>query len=145
MNGARNIRNFRLRHLHGRLGDIAVELTRVQFTQLYAPHAWEPPINVYRYDGCIKICVDLAGVERETIDLRVEPGRLVLRGRRAMPQPRICENQSEEKCVQILTMEIDHGPFAREVLLPADVEINAVSAQQENGLLWISLPLQSHA
>ena len=138
MDGTRNIR---LKHLQGQLGDIAFQLTKVQFSQFYVPHAWQPAINVYRYDGCIKICVDLAGVDKERIDLRVEPGRLVLRGRRAMPQPR----ESEGKCVQVLTMEIDHGQFEREVLLPADVEINEVSAAQDNGLLWISLPLQSHA
>src|SRR5215210_3964331 len=117
MNGSRDIR---LRHLQRRLGDIAFHLTKVQFSQFSATSAWQPAINAYRYDGCIKICVDLAGVDKATIDLRVEPGRLVLRGRRAMPQPAA----SEGKCVKVLTMEIDHGPFEREVLLPEEVEIN---------------------
>ena len=134
-------RNIRLRHLHGQLGDIAFQLTKVQFTQYYAPHAWQPAINAYRYDGCIKICVDLAGVDKDTIDVRVEPRRLVLRGNRAMPEPA----ESEGKCVRVLTMEIDHGPFSREVLLPDDVEIDNVRATQSNGLLWITLPLRSNA
>lgn len=138
MNGSGNIR---LKHLQGQLGDIAFELTKVQFTQFFGTHSWQPAINVYRFDGCMKVCADLAGVDKDTIDLRVEPGRLVLRGRRAMPQP----GAAEGKCVQVLTMEIDHGPFEREVLLPTDVEINEISARQENGLLWISLPLRSHA
>jgi HSP20 family molecular chaperone IbpA len=39
-------------------------------------------------------------------------------------------------------MEIDYGPFEREVILPADVEVNKAHAEQRNGLLWISLPLK---
>jgi HSP20 family molecular chaperone IbpA len=45
--------------------------------------------------------------------------------------------------VQLLAMEIDYGPFEREVLLPASVDIDNVHAEQRNGLLWISLPLKS--
>ena len=39
-------------------------------------------------------------------------------------------------------MEIDYGPFIREVLLPTEVEIDEAHAEQRNGLLWISLPLK---
>ena len=37
-------------------------------------------------------------------------------------------------------MEIDHGHFAREVDLPADVDQNAISATYRAGLLWVELP-----
>jgi len=39
-------------------------------------------------------------------------------------------------------MEIDYGPFIREVALPAEVEVEQAHAEQHNGLLWISLPLK---
>ncbi len=44
----------------------------------------------------------------------------------------------------MLALEIDYGPFEREVILPADVEVDVeqAHAEQENGLLWISLPLK---
>jgi HSP20 family molecular chaperone IbpA len=42
-------------------------------------------------------------------------------------------------------MEIDYGPFEREVLLPSDVAPERVTAEQRNGLLWVYLPFQSHA
>jgi HSP20 family molecular chaperone IbpA len=38
-------------------------------------------------------------------------------------------------------MEIDYGPFEREIVLPGDVDVNKARAEQKNGLLWISLPL----
>jgi HSP20 family protein len=131
------IKNIKLRWLHGALHDLTSELSRLQFSRFVA-HAWEPAINAYRCEESIRICVDLAGVDRALIDLIVEPRRLVIRGTRELPEP-----TGDEGCaLQLLAMEIDYGPFIREVPLPADVEIEQAHAEQRNGLLWISLPLK---
>ncbi len=42
---------------------------------------------------------------------------------------------------QVLAMEIDEGPFSRELVLPSEVDPRAVRAEQRNGILWIWLPL----
>jgi HSP20 family protein len=131
------IRNIKLRWLHGALKDVTYELSRSQFSR-FVPHAWEPAINAYRCETCIRVCVDLAGVERSLIDLTVEPRRVVIRGTRELPEP----THEEGSAVQLLAMEIDYGPFLREVSLPAEVEIDKAHAEQRNGLLWISLPLK---
>ena len=130
------IRNIKLRWLHGALHDITYELSRAQFSRF--AHAWEPAINAYRCQTCIRICVDLAGVDRSVIDLTVEPRRVVIRGTRELPEP----THAEGHTVQLLAMEIDYGPFRREVPLPAEVEIDQAHAEQRNGLLWILLPLK---
>ena len=101
---------------------------------------WQPAINAYRCDKCVRVCVDLAGVERSRIDLTVEPERLIIRGVRDVPEP----THAEGRAVQLLAMEIDYGPFEREVRLPTLVDIEKVHAEQRNGLLWISLPLKNH-
>ena len=80
------IKNLKLRWLHGALHDITYELSRSKFSR-FAAHAWEPAINAYRCEKCIRICVDLAGVERSLIDLTVEPRRLVIGGTRELPEP----------------------------------------------------------
>src|SRR4030095_5018891 len=130
------IRNIKLRWLHGALRDITNELSHSQFSRF--AHAWQPAINAYRCEACIRICVDLAGVDRSVIDLTVEPRRVVIRGTRELPEPR----NTEEQTLQLLAMEIDYGPFKREVSLPAEVEVDDAHAEQRNGLLWISLPLK---
>lgn len=130
-------REIRLKVLQGELGNLAYKLTHLQMTQ--PAHGWQPAINVYRCDRCLKICVDLAGVEKSKIDLKVEHGRLRLRGERALPEP----TGSERPCRQILAMEIDHGPFEREIALPRGVGIAHVTAQQRQGFLWITLPLET--
>ncbi len=60
------IKNIKLRWLHGALHDVSHELSRSQFSRF--AHAWEPAINAYRCKTCIRICVDLAGVDRSVID-----------------------------------------------------------------------------
>lgn len=96
-------------------------------------------MNAYRCENCIQVCFDIAGVEKADIDLRIEPTRLVLHGTRRTPEPA----SSEGRPRQILAMEIDHGPFARELRLPAEVIPDKVSAEQRDGLLWIKLPLNA--
>ena len=129
-----------MRWLHGALQDVTYELSRSQFSR-FAPQAWEPAINAYRCEKCIRICVDLAGVDRSLIDLTVEPRRVVIRGARELPEP----THDEGHTVQLLAMEIDYGPFEREITFPADVEIDEAHAEQRNGLLWIWLPVRKES
>jgi HSP20 family protein len=135
-----NIRSIHLRRLHGRLGELVYQMTKVQFSQLSLPETWQPAINAYRCAQAMVVCVELAGVDRERIDLQVEPRRLLLKGYRQPPEP----EKSSDKPVQVLVMEIDYGPFEREVVLPSEVDPDQVTAEQRNGLLWIYLPLRSH-
>src|ERR1044072_921786 len=128
------IRNIKLRWLHGALQDVTYELSRSQFSR-FAPHAWEPAINAYRCETCIRICVDLAGVERSSIDPTVEPRRVVIRGTRDLPEP----THDEGNAMQLLAMEIDYGPFIREVPLPAGVGSDQAHGAQRNGVLGVSL------
>src|SRR5688572_28784197 len=107
--------SIHLKRLHGRLGDVVYQLTKVQFSHVSSPEAWQPALNAYRCKECIAICLDLAGVDRKSIELRVESRRLLIRGHRQPPEPEGADN----KAVQILVMEIDYGTFQREVLLPS--------------------------
>ena len=136
----KSTRTIRLERLEGQLGDVAYELTKVEFSNFHATGRWRPPINAYQCDRCLRICVDLAGVDRDDILLQIEPGLLTLRGRRALPEP----DESRHPSTQVLAMEIDHGTFEREIRLPRNVDRKRVHAEQQNGMLWIHLPLQHH-
>lgn len=135
------IPGIHLRRLQGRLGELVYEFTRLQFRSWSGPETWQPALNAYRCREQIVICVDLAGVDKQAVDLRVEPGRLSLRGRREAPEP----NGKQPKAEQILAMEIDYGPFERQLELPAAVDTERIRAEQNNGLLWIYLPLASES
>ena len=131
------IRGIKLRWLHETLGDVTYELTRLQFTQL-APYRWRPAINAFQCDTGLRICVDLAGVDRTQVELTVEPQRVVLRGTREAPEP----TSDEGRAVQMIAFEIDYGPFERVVELPSAVDVDEAQAEQRNGFLWIELPFK---
>src|SRR6185503_2051383 len=104
---------------------------------------WAPNVNLYENDAAYVVCVDLAGVDKEKIDVVVSDQKLTLRGARLVPtlpdQPPHLEGRHPPK-LRVHVMEIDNGPFCREVELPADVAHDQVSAAHLNGLLWIQLP-----
>lgn len=137
-----DIPTSQLQRLHGRLGELVYEMMKLRFSHFKPASPWAPSLNVYRGEHCISVCVDLAGVDKSTIELKVEPQRLLLRGRRTAPEP------DKDVCtvVQVLAMEIDYGPFERELTLsPMNVDTTGVTATHKNGLLWIYLPLRAQA
>lgn len=134
-------RSIRLRWLPGGAAEFAYELASAGLSHYLRPEGWQPAVNVYRCEKNLRVCVDLAGVEKSGIDLRVEPSRLVLRGVRPAPETR----SSADNPRQILLMEIDSGPFLRELILPVEVDPAQVVAEYHDGLLWINLPLASPA
>src|SRR3954454_14960181 len=112
---------------------------------VYSGETWTPNVNLYETGSSYLVCVDLAGVDKEKIDVEVADQRLKLRGARAVPNfeeaadavagaargagddtatsPTTRAEPSAEahpRRVRIHLMEIDHGPFSREVELPPD-------------------------
>jgi HSP20 family protein len=131
------IRGIKLRWLHETLGDVTYQLTRFQLSPP-GPYRWRPAINAFQCDKGIRICVDLAGVDRSQVDLTIESQRLAIRGTRQAPEPA----EDEDRAVQMIAFEIDYGPFERILELPLKVDVARASAEQRNGLLWIELPFK---
>jgi len=131
-------KKIRLTRMISRAGDVAFQLRNLHFSDFYPTAGWHPDINAFRYDDRLEICVDLAGVEKDAIVIDVLADRVRLSGERAPQPPPECRD-----CRQVITLEIESGRFAREISLPTEVEPDGVSARQENGLLWIILPLRA--
>src|SRR5437870_13810768 len=80
-----------------------------------------PNVNLYETDADYRICVDLAGVDKEKIDISWVEDRLIIRGHRPVPQcPSPPCPDPDQSRMRVHLMEIDHGAFAREVELPPD-------------------------
>jgi len=114
------------------------KLWQWQFGGFAVGDSWSPSVNVYRLPKRMEVCVDLAGIDKRSIEVRVEPGRLIVRGFRASPEPPDLEGQT----MRILCMEIDHGPFARSIPLPEQIDLAHVESTYEQGWLWIRLPFR---
>ncbi len=99
--------------------------------------SWSPAMNVYEVPDRYVICIDLAGVNREEIDIQADGKVLRVSGLRSKP---VLPDPPEEVSVHL--MEIDSGRFHRKVPLPNDVRRDAIEAQYRNGYLWITMPRQ---
>jgi HSP20 family protein len=131
-------RKVRLTRMIGRTSDVAQDLSKLHFSGFQSAQGWSPEINVYRYDDRIEIWADLAGVEKTNIDVDVLPDRVRISGDRKPPLP---TRDTSSQCRQVLAMEIESGRFGREIVLPVEIDRSRVTAKQENGLLWIVLPI----
>ena len=102
---------------------------------------WTPNVNLYENETTYVVCVDLSGVDKDRIDVTINDGKLMLRGTRDVPTPPDSDHSPEHgHRLKVHVMEIDHGPFCREVELPQDVAHDNIAATHRNGLLWIELP-----
>lgn len=116
------------------MGKILDQLNKGYYT-FATTETWTPNVNLYETATSYQVCVDLAGVDKEKIDLEVHGQRLTIKGTRAVPT-----NLEPDRRARVHLMEIDHGGFARIVELPHDVVSTRISAEHRNGLLWIDLP-----
>lgn len=134
-------RDIRLTKFITRAGDVAYQLSSLNYSGYYPKAEWRPDINAYRYDDRIEICVDLAGVDKGDIQVEVLPLTVRIGGVRKAPVPRNDDEKAKGGCRQVLAMEIESGRFGRELRLPVEIDPERVEARHKNGLLWIHLPL----
>ena len=106
----------------------------------YPSECWTPSVNLYETATAYVVCVDLAGVDKEKIDVEVVDHRLKLRGAREVPSYGPIGSPDPHEKVRVHLMEIDHGAFTREVEIPTDADRQSITATYRNGLLWIEIP-----
>src|SRR5688500_12055176 len=81
---------------------------------------WTPSVNLYETDHAYVVCVDLAGVDKEKIDIEVLDNQLTLKGTREVPMMPAAADESANpsgRRLRVHLMEIDHGSFCRQVEL----------------------------
>jgi HSP20 family protein len=122
----------------GIMGRMIEEMSKRDFYQFSSCDGWEPAVNLYEGESAFFLCMDLAGMKREDIDVRAADKRLVIRGSR--PHPQLDESAGP---VSVHMMEIPCGTFRREIPLPLDVDEAAIQARYREGYLWVVMPRSS--
>ena len=82
------------------------------YYSFFSSENWTPTVNLYETDLEYLVCVDLAGVDKEKIEIEVVNGSLRLRGNRNVPMWTEGPETPNVR-VRMHLMEIDHGSFAR--------------------------------
>ncbi len=117
------------------MGAMVDELLKENFFRASARDAWQPALNIYEAPDRYVVCVELAGMDRDKIDVEIRDQALYIRGDRPKPQ---VSGSVEELSVHV--MEIDSGRFQRKVPVPDDVQRDRIQAKYRNGYLWVVMP-----
>jgi HSP20 family protein len=133
-------------NLGRRVNKLSDQLMQKGYFNFCPSETWTPSVNLYETDASYLVCVDLAGVDKEKIDVEVLDNQLTLKGTREVPMldglmPSHDEPSSgSPRRLRVHLMEVDHGAFCRQVELPEDVLREQITAQYLNGMLWIEIP-----
>jgi HSP20 family protein len=105
---------------------------RTEFGSEAGGVGWTPPADLYETDDAVVVSVELPGVPRDGIEVRVADNTLVLEGHR--PPDKGLKDEAFHR------VERSYGPFVRRFSLPAAVNVEKVAASYEQGVLTIRLP-----
>ena len=99
---------------------------------------FRPQVDSFRTDEPpeLTVIVELPGIDPDDVQVLATGRVLVVAGERRRPP-------GDGRVYQ--QMEIDYGPFRREVALPEPVDTGGARASYERGLLTIVLPLAPRA
>jgi HSP20 family protein len=98
-------------------------------------HGWLPRTDIRENASGTVLTIDLAGVRRDDIEILIEGPFLRVGGVRREP--------AEGECLRWHQMEIAYGPFERVFNLPADADVEGISAGYRDGFLEIAIPRRS--
>jgi len=100
-------------------------------------HQWIPSADVYETLERWVVKMEVAGINREDVEITLDDRTLVVRGHR--PDP--CRTG---QC-KFRQVEIDYGQFERRFIIPKSVDAERVTASYRNGFLVIELPKSEKA
>jgi len=92
---------------------------------------WKPQMDIYEIPGEIIIIAEIAGVNKENLELEISSKVVKIYGHR-IELPRV-EN------TRYRLAEIQYGKFERILFLPAPIDTDKVTASYLNGFLQIRL------
>lgn len=93
--------------------------------------AFSPPANIFIGDEEMAVMVDLPGVDRESLRVKVEGRKLTIDGRRRV---------GPWQKARLRHIEWPYGDFSRTFLLPEDVDPTRISAELNEGILLLRVP-----
>jgi len=100
-------------------------------SMLISERLWRPPMDVYETDSEILVVIEVAGMRNEDFNITIKDEILTIQGQRL---PR-----EEQRKAYYRNMEINFGPFERNVYLPQSANTNDISATYQDGFLVIRI------
>ncbi|MCD6271027.1 Hsp20/alpha crystallin family protein [bacterium] len=93
----------------------------------------ELAIDAYETDKYIVVQSPIAGITSEDIEISLEDGMLIIKGKRKRPK-------DTDKIEKYLYQECFWGRFEKKLILPEEVDITKTKATIKNGILTLKIP-----
>ena len=91
---------------------------------------WLPPVDIVEAPDLFKVALDLCGILREAIDVRLERDRLTVSGVRGpADENEVCHYRERQV-----------GRFARAFTFRVPVDADGIEARLTDGILLLSIP-----
>jgi len=94
---------------------------------------WAPNIDIFVTGKDIVVKVDLAGVDKDKVRIKLKERLLTIEGYR--------KDFDEDRRTKFVQMEIDYGRFFRQIEMPVDVLGEEAQASYREGFLHITIPI----
>jgi HSP20 family molecular chaperone IbpA len=95
-----------------------------------------PNADIYETPDALSVVLEMPGVEKGNVDIRVEQGILNVEGRLDL---------SKYQGLQPLYTEYNVGHYARSFQLSSKIDQNAIQAELKDGVLSLTLPKAEQA
>ena len=93
---------------------------------------WAPLVDIHETDSEYVIRAELPDVKKEDVKISISNDTLIIQGSR--------KSEKEKKGKKYHRIERSYGSFARSFVLPDDVDVDQISAEQTDGMLSVRLP-----
>jgi HSP20 family protein len=128
-----------LRQLEAEMQRIADETLRGFFNDVPAPNKfWQPRVDVHETPDALIVKVEVSGVKSDRLSVVLSSDDRVL----TVSGERYEEDAERDERVRCYQLEINFGPFERQIMLPADarIERDKIVATCREGFLVVTLP-----
>jgi HSP20 family protein len=93
---------------------------------------WTPSVDIYETENDVVLTAEIPGIEEKDIEIKIEDNTLSIKGERKL--------EKETKEENYHRIERAYGTFYRSFTIPHNVDQNKIQAEQENGVLKITMP-----
>ena len=93
---------------------------------------WAPSVDIFETENELVLTAEIPGIDEKDVEIKVEDNTLSIRGERKF--------EKETKEENFHRIERSYGSFYRAFTLPSSVDPERIQAEQENGVLKISMP-----
>lgn len=126
----------------GEMGDVFDSMERT-FESMFRdmPRAMSQisllPLDIYEKDDAFYVRASVPGLREEDLDLTVDKDVITLRG--------TIRNEWESESTKLYRREATYGSFNRSIRLPEGVDVEAIEATFDRGILTIQIPKSAKA